>query len=273
MKKKKILAFALAALFAFASILTATAQSTDRFAVLMYHQVLDSNEIQGEEKTPWTISTEAFAEQMEYLNLNGFKTLTLAEVYDFLYNGKSLPQKSVLITFDDGYYSNIERAYPILQKYGFRATIFSITSYAEGKQAKWTPKSKTGVFISVETMPSTFDVFEYASHSHNKHFIENQVAATLLASHDEMVADIKQSMEIVNIPFAFSYPFGQHNKALRNALVESGVSLAFSSRREYVTRSTNPFKIPRISIYSDNDIDTFKWIVSGTVPFGSVQIN
>jgi hypothetical protein len=90
--------------------------------VLMYHSI---NYEKGNELR---VPKEVFREQMKYLKDKGYTTLTLDEFYDFLINNKPVPEKSVVITFDDGYKDNYENAYPILKEFGFNATIFDITS-------------------------------------------------------------------------------------------------------------------------------------------------
>ena len=88
--------------------------------VLNYHQV------EVKDGNPLTLHPEQFEAQMAYLKEEGYTTVTIDELMDACENGAALPEKPVVITFDDGYEDNYEYAYPILQKYGFKATIFLI---------------------------------------------------------------------------------------------------------------------------------------------------
>ena len=68
--------------------------------VLNYHQVNDVN------ISPLTIPVQVFKEQMDYLHRNGYHTITLDELYDYIVHDTPLPDKPVVITFDDGYIDN-----------------------------------------------------------------------------------------------------------------------------------------------------------------------
>ena len=89
--------------------------------VLNYHQV--NNKYQ----TVLTMKPENFDEQMKYLHDNDYHSITQEEFDAYMSGDGDLPDRPVMITFDDGYIDNYKEAYPILKKYGFTATIFVIT--------------------------------------------------------------------------------------------------------------------------------------------------
>ena len=91
--------------------------------VLNYHQVEDKD------GNPLTLYCDQFDQQMAYLAEEGYHTITLDEMMDAAESGAPLPAKPVVITLDDGYVDNYEYAYPILKKYGFKATIFLINDF------------------------------------------------------------------------------------------------------------------------------------------------
>ncbi|WP_296824508.1 polysaccharide deacetylase family protein [uncultured Megasphaera sp.] len=88
--------------------------------VLNYHQVNNRYE------TCLTMKPENFEAQMKYLHDNDYHSITQAQFDAYMRGEGSLPDRPVLITFDDGYVDNYEFAYPIMKKYGFRGTIFLI---------------------------------------------------------------------------------------------------------------------------------------------------
>ena len=90
--------------------------------VLMYHSV-------GRKINDWkwsflTIPVNIFENQLIWLSKKKYKTCTLTELYEHVKGKKTLPEKTVIFTFDDGYLDNWTYAYPLLERYGFNATVF-----------------------------------------------------------------------------------------------------------------------------------------------------
>lgn len=88
--------------------------------VLNYHQVSDQH------YSALTMHPKDFRIQMEYLKTHGYHPITTKQLDEYMTAGKELPDKPVLITFDDGYEDNYIYAYPILKEYNFPATIYMI---------------------------------------------------------------------------------------------------------------------------------------------------
>lgn len=77
------------------------------------------------------ISPEVFQWQMAFLREHGYHTLLLDDIAAFMEGKRAIPEKSVAISFDDGYLDNWFFAYPILEKYQLRATIFINTAWVD----------------------------------------------------------------------------------------------------------------------------------------------
>ena len=90
--------------------------------VLNYHKVVD-------EHMSLSVPLADFEQHMKWLKEYGYTSITPEELYEFIVNGSELPEKPVLITFDDGYKDNYTNAYPIMKKYGFKGTIFVVTGF------------------------------------------------------------------------------------------------------------------------------------------------
>jgi peptidoglycan/xylan/chitin deacetylase (PgdA/CDA1 family)/RNase H-fold protein (predicted Holliday junction resolvase) len=93
---------------------------TKDIKILVYHNISES------EQTGETISKYAFENDMKDLIDNGYTAVLFDDLISYVEKGIELPEKPVLITFDDGYLSNYEIAFPILKKYNMKATIFVI---------------------------------------------------------------------------------------------------------------------------------------------------
>lgn len=88
--------------------------------VMNYHAVNDISH------SSLVVTTSDFRDDMKYLANNGYTSITMDELYNYLVHNESLPDKPVLITFDDGYTDNYTNAFPILKEYHMQATLFMI---------------------------------------------------------------------------------------------------------------------------------------------------
>lgn len=94
-----------------------------RIPILMYHSISDANP-----DNSLLVPPAMFKEQMDWLNNNGFTTMTLDEVLNSLSTGK-VPKKPVVVTFDDGYVDNYTAAFPVLKENNMKGVFFVITDY------------------------------------------------------------------------------------------------------------------------------------------------
>lgn len=88
--------------------------------VLLYHSIVE------EPGSYLEVSPETFDAQMRFLAENGYHAVTTQELIDYVYHGGELPDKPVLISFDDGYQNNYDYAWPILREHDLKATIYAI---------------------------------------------------------------------------------------------------------------------------------------------------
>jgi len=238
-----------------------------RVAVLIYHHVLPDDQNQYFRHNPFVISLENFTEQMQYLYDNDFHTLTLAELEAFLYEGAEIPPRSVMIQFDDGYYSNIVYAYPVLQQFDFTAQLFFETRFIEELGDNQPPMDHDDItWTAAKSILGTEDVFETASHSHDMHRMAEGSERTLLyvSTFEDIKADTLRSFEFVNHHNAFAYPHGQYNARVIAALEEVGVTMAFTVNEGYINPRSHPMRLERFTIFNDTEMPRFRRIVNGT---------
>jgi len=109
----------------------------DRPLILMYHRVLENIEKENKYiQVGITVSKELFDKQMRYLVKN-YNPVSLKDFTEYQTGHKTLPEKAVVITFDDGWRDNYTCAYPILKKYGIPATIFLTTDFIDSRKLFW----------------------------------------------------------------------------------------------------------------------------------------
>ncbi len=97
---------------------------------LVYHKVQDSFEL-----GITTTTLHQFRLQMGYLHRKGYHTLTIEEWF-YYFKTRNFPQRSLAITFDDGYESIYRNAFPIMEEYGFVSTVFVVVGFV-GKENNW----------------------------------------------------------------------------------------------------------------------------------------
>lgn len=119
---KRLISLLTALLIIFSSA-TALADYRDcvRVPIVMYHSIGYSND-------PYTITPESFEQHLKAIQDNGYTPVSFQDLIKYVDNDQNLPDKPMVITFDDGYTDNYSLAFPLLKKYNCKATIFAIGS-------------------------------------------------------------------------------------------------------------------------------------------------
>jgi peptidoglycan/xylan/chitin deacetylase (PgdA/CDA1 family) len=140
---KRTMKFMLAVFFYYSGLLSLSSilkkgrNGKNNFIILMYHRVLDENDIERDHvQAGIVVAPQVFAKQMAFLSEN-YNLRSLEELAVFLKKNQSPPSKSVVITFDDGWRDNYLYAYPIMKKYNVPATIFLTTDYMNTDGIFW----------------------------------------------------------------------------------------------------------------------------------------
>ena len=243
------------------------------FSTLMYHEIRKEEEFHPEVPSsidvgqdyddilpsPLFVTLEHFEEQMSYLQEQGYHTLTLDEVKGY-YQGREIPEKSVLLTFDDCYQSIKKYAYPILKKYDFHAVAFVVTSWLHDTEKEYTPEKS--VCMTKEDLAEISDVFEYANHTDAFHQRTNESTSTIMeASDEEFARDLDLCNEFVQVKDVFAYPFGLFNDRNVSLLKKKGFALAFTSENGHNDQQTDPLRLKRNAIPYFIELDAFKKII------------
>lgn len=203
--------------------------SSSGVPILAYHRVSDDNET-------YSIAPAEFERQMQYLAQHGYTALSLAEMRDAFARKRDMPAKPVVITFDDGYADNFLVALPIMEKYGFKATVFVIAGqvgqpgYLSWNQIKAMQNRNT----------------EIGSHTLS-HVALSEVKP------DEQLREISQSKEMleqnIGTPVRFlAYPYGKFSDGLFGLLANAEYQAACTGRTGLNFAETNPYALKRINI-------------------------
>ena len=152
----------------FLNVLSPAALSADEIStqvpILMYHHL--SEDVTNSEM----VSPEQFEAQIRALSEAGYTGVSFDELQAYVLRGEPLPEKPVVITFDDGYRSNYTLAYPILQKYSMKATIFAIGVSFGTDHYKDTDYAITPHFGAAEAAEMTASgLISIQSHTYDMH--------------------------------------------------------------------------------------------------------
>ncbi len=219
--------------------------------ILTYHQISDDYEYAKDH--PSVIYQKDFYQQMKYLSEENYQTLSLSEFYDY-YLKEYFPDKSVMITFDDGYLCFYLHAYPILNDFGLSSVVFPIVSHRNDLQ-RYPLHNEHLSFHHLRLM----DNVSYGSHTYDLHFIDDKKA--LEQNEDESFIDYqsrvvddlllsrllleRQTDQKIN---SLAWPYGFYNDELIDFAKKAGFDLLFTLDESSFTPKMCLSAIPRFNI-------------------------
>ena len=211
--------------------------------ILMYHHLAEVA------VNDYTITPESFEQQMQWLVYHGFNTVSLRDLYDFVHYGTELPENPVVITFDDGYLSVYEYAFPFLYRYGLKASLFVIGAHVGTSYYKDTghPTIPKFCFEQARTMVNS-GLIEIQSHTYDMHqwapFEPGPAREDILIMYGETYVDYiavltNDHLQISYLVesatgqkvFAVAFPLGRYDELSLEVLQSIGVSVTLRSVR------------------------------------------
>lgn len=214
--------------------------------ILMYHKV---NPDPGTGGLGLRVPPDKFEWQMKYLRKNGYETVSLEDVMDHFEKGKHLPDKPIVITFDDGYKDNYRFAYPIMKKYGYTGTIF-VVSKAIGNtnffdvEKKLQPENKIMDWHEIrELAEAGFTIGAHTvDHPHLAEVPPEVARHQIEESKRALEHGLKKPVEF------FAYPYGSYNDTVADLVKQAGYRAAVTTELGLAKADSNPFKLRRIRV-------------------------
>lgn len=204
-----------------------------------------------------------FSEQLDFLRAHGYTPLSVAQLAEARTGGQCLPERPVVITFDDGFADFYTGALPALKKYGFVATIFLATDHI-GKTSYWLAAEGEGdrPMLSWEQVRE-LDRSGIECGAHTRTHPQLDTLRTAQAQ-DEIVGS-KRALEcnLGKPVVSFAYPHGYHSAATKKLVKQAGFSAACAVKHAMSHQTDDPFALARIIIEADTDLLTFKNLLSG----------
>ena len=227
-----------------------TDYDTPGLPICMYHYVYDENDPPADlhQRFGNYISAQALEEELNWLNDEGYYYPTWKEVREYIDGKLILPDKSIVLCFDDGSESFLENGIPVLEKCRVPATCFMITSHnGEKKIAQYQS-----------------DYVTYESHTDNMHRPGGNIGHggifTAISREDGM-ADLKKSIDICGSGEAFAYPYGDYNDSSVSMVKDSGFLCAMTTQPGKAHPGDDPMLLPRVRMSLGQTLAQFQDMV------------
>lgn len=215
---------------------------SDQVAVLMYHDIAKQTSSSG------TIQVEKFERQMELLAANGFNVIHIDEYVDYLLHDGSVPDNAVLLTFDDGYETFYEQAFPILKEYDYPAVNFVIVSGIDDPARQGRPKMTWEQMREMQEFGMSFYSHTYDLHHYGvineegeekpvttrKLYIEaenrteTEEEYTERVKNDLSLAENRLREELGNTRGIIAFPYGAYNDEVLDIIHSLGIEASFT---------------------------------------------
>jgi peptidoglycan/xylan/chitin deacetylase (PgdA/CDA1 family) len=219
---------------------------SDRVPVLMYHSIGGADRL--------AVRPEAFAEQMAYLRDNGFTPLPFGD-------RTRRAERPVVITFDDGYADFHEHALPVLDRFGFPATVFVTTGWLHdaGPYAAGRPLGRMLTWRQTEEAAASG--VEIGAHGHS-HAQLDQLGGAALREELHRSRHLLQDRLGRPIP-AMAYPYGYSSARVRREVRACGYTAACAVANAMLTERHDPLAVPRLTVRASTSLHAFGRVLDG----------
>lgn len=215
--------------------------------ILVYHNIA------AQPKGRMVIAAKTFEEQMRYLKSQGFRVVSLKEFLEFASLQRQLPRRSVVLSFDDGYKSFMQYAYPTLRELGFTATLFVYTDYigTGGNSLSWADLKKLAA-----------EGFQIEAHSKSHADLRRATGEPANEYAKRLSVELNQprdlfSKNLGSYPPTLAYPFGYQDDSVVQKAKEAGYAAGFTVRRQGNPSFVEPLRIHRSQIYAAMTLEEF----------------
>lgn len=223
--------------------------------VLLYHNITDTP---GDYNPEVHISKELFEEHLMFLKENNYNAITFYDYYNYRIYGSELPENPVIITFDDGYISNYEIAYPLIKEYGLKATIFMVTN------SSFYPND----------FPVPHFTYAHAKEMQESGFIEIESHSAVHLVHpalnfNDLVYNIRKSyldlyFNLGKLPFVYAYPTGAFSDITREEVAKAGYKIQLTVQEKLNNDETPLDQIKRLNVRGDQSTEDLKDIINNS---------
>ena len=231
--------------------------------VVMYHQLTKCESRAGK----YVLLLDQFERDLKFLKNNGYETVTVNEIIGFV-NGKcDLPEKSIMITFDDGCETLYSYALPLLEKYGFNAVGFAVGSLADTYTElddhnlnysclDWNEIKEMCEGGTVDIQSHSYDLHKNTAERSGAKKKKDESFEEYSEFLTDDVSKMKERMikHTGKAPVAFAYPFGSYSAESAEILKKCGIEMVFTcEERVNIIKKSEPDCLFRLGRYNRSD--------------------
>src|SRR5947208_3529792 len=233
------------------------AAPTMRLPILMYHKVDRPPPPPGARYLRNYVLPEQFDAQLAALRRWGYETISFADWLAYRRRERTLPRRPIILTFDDGYRSTYEVAWPLLKRHHATASVFLVSDLI-GKTNAWDADEIQQPLLDTRQIAAMrAGRIEFGSHT------RTHPALTALPP-DRVLAELRDSRtaleQLLDEPVrVLCYPYGKQNAAVRALAREAGYEAAVIARRRLNSHASDPLRLTRLRIDTTTRLPALRW--------------
>jgi len=226
--------------------------------IIMYHHILKEKGRHGE----FIISPDEFETDLKYIKENGYKTILPEDIISYQENGTPLPEKPIMLTFDDGHLSYLEYAVPLLEKYDMKALVSVVGAYTND-YTNCPDRCVSYAYLSWEDIKnlSASSHTEIGNHTYDMHKISggrngcSKIKGESIEHHRTIFTEDAQKMQSLiyeytkKSPLCFTYPFGYLCDETETEIKNLGLKMSLSCTEgiNKISKKSSLFKLKRFN--------------------------
>lgn len=232
--------------------------------ILMYHSISDYAAPKFQQ---FAVSPALFARQMAYLNWRAYTPMTVTQFLRVRWRGSSaLPQRPVILTFDDGFADFYTSALPVLKYYGFTATLYITTGFINGTSQWLQREGETArpMLTWAQIKDICANGIECGAHSHSHRQLDTLPAQSAQDEivHSKRLLEYHLKQEVLS----FAYPFGYYSASVQQQVRQAGYTSACAVKYAMSSETTDPFALARLIVKPDTSVDALAALLNRPVP-------
>lgn len=220
----------------------------ERVPVLMYHRLGDAH---NEWERKYCVSPERFADHMQTLAHSGWQAVSIEQFFAWLEGNAILPERTFLLTFDDGFLGVYEHAAPVLAKFNWPATVFLVSDLI-GERDAWcethNPDGATYPLMNAEQVRE-LRAKGFSFHSHTRSHAslptlsDDDLTKQLAGSRQALEALLGESVDYL------AYPYGHYDERVLQAVKAAGYRAAFSVQPGFNRPDVDRLRLRRLDVF------------------------